>query len=164
MKNPFDLLSLAPKIQDPSSKIAVMLLEMDYHAIKAFKKNFPKIIEEEIDIDLEGICLGRNNFGFPMLKSLFPKLVEAGIPQYFNSYFKDFELKPLLDDPAEPFVFSIEDLRFGFIVWLVACGVSSVVFMIEVSWKFKNNSVRSFRDYIGIIWFLWELEGFVESF
>lgn len=70
------------------------------------------------------------------------RIVEAGIPQYHFSYLMDFELKSLLDPPSEPSIFSLYDLEFGFVTWLIACAICIGAFMSELLWFFIKNEGR----------------------
>lgn len=50
---------------------------------------------------------------------------------------------------------SIDDLNFGFIVWLIACGVSIIGFVAEILVKILNvNGNILLRKVIGILLFV----------
>ena len=69
-------------------------------------------------------------------------LIEAGIPQYHLNYLMDFDMMPLPETPSEPSIFSISDLEFGFVTWLIACGISIGAFIAELLWYFMKNDGR----------------------
>lgn len=68
-------------------------------------------------------------------------LTQGGIPQYFLKYIQKVVLKELPADEQQPKKFSIEDLKFGFMIFLGCCGVSLVVFMIELAVFYVKNFV-----------------------
>lgn len=89
-------------------------------------------MKEKLQKFLYGVSLMRNNFLYNLTESVMSSLVEGGIPQYFLTYIEDVVLREKPSDPVEPKTFSIEDLEFGFIIFLVACGISIVAFLIEI--------------------------------
>lgn len=118
--------------QNNSLKAALMISENEYKGIKAFERNIPKIIEETIDFGSYGVCVSRNTFAFNIITHVTNNLVEFGIIQNLNDFFINHMIRPLADDPSEPSVFNIWDLEFGFITWLIACGISVFAFFLEL--------------------------------
>lgn len=118
---------------------------MDYEIIKDGYKNCPKIIDENVFRGLFGACTYPNNFGFNLVENTMERLIEAGIPQQQLDNFFDFEMKPLEEEPPkEPKVFAFSDVDFGFVVWLVACAISTTVFILEVSWVSSKKAGKNF--------------------
>jgi hypothetical protein len=59
--------------------------------------------------------------------------------------------------PKQPKVFDIGDLEFGFVVWLVACLISTIVFILEILIRYLIIKLRrGARNYIGLYLF-WKL-------
>ena len=123
----------------------------DYKAIKSLRTNVPKLLKESISIGSFAACTYSHNFIFRLMDATISRIVEAGIPQYHFSYLMDFELKPLLDDPKEPSIFSISDLEFGFVTWLIACGISIGAFLGELLWYLIKNEGRRFKQNFPIL-------------
>lgn len=155
--NPIALVPIFNQMRDPTSKSAIMLLDKDYKIVRAFERQVPKVLKQTIDLESYGPCVSQHNFGWQIIKDTFPKLVEAGIPQYLFSYLLNFELRALLDDPPEPYVFSVEDLRFGFVIWWISCGISCIIFMLEIFCKSMVVATWETRNHMALAWFLKEL-------
>ena len=129
-------------MSDPSIKAAITVTTNDYKAIKSLQTNVPKLLKESVALGSFAACTFSNNFIFRLMDSTMSRIFEAGIPQYQFSYLMDFELKPLLDEPKGPSIFSISDLEFGFVTWLIACGISIGAFIAELLWYFMKNDGR----------------------
>lgn len=63
------------------------------------------------------------------------KLVQSGIPKNFEKQIYENVFKPRLGEEEEKKVFSIEDLKFGFVIYLVACVGAILAFIGEILWK-----------------------------
>lgn len=59
-------------------------------------------------------------------------LIVAGIPQQHFRFVLETALWRVDPSPPEPQVFGMKDLEFGFVTWLVTCGISIVVFVMEI--------------------------------
>lgn len=81
-----------------------------------------------------GISVMKNNFIYEITESVMKKLIPAGIPQYFSSYINHEVLKPSGAGQEEDLWsgYSFNDLKFCFVIYLQACTVSALVFVIEV--------------------------------
>lgn len=88
----------------------------------------------------------RNSILYPIFEDVMRKLIPSGIPQYlpdFHSFLLHGKFVNL--DENEPKVLSYDDLSFGFVLWLFACGVSIIGFFIEFLvgkfWNFFSEFV-----------------------
>lgn len=88
-------------------------------------------MKEKLQKFLYGISVMKNNFVFHVTEDVMSALVEGGIPQYFLAYIEDVILREMTADPATLKKFDVQDLEFGFVIYLVSCGLSIVVFLIE---------------------------------
>lgn len=127
------------KMSDPSLKAAITITKIDYKVIKSYELNVPKLMKESVLLEPFGTCTYPNNFAFLLIDETMTRLVEAGIPQYHFDYLLNFELKSLLDPEWEPSVFKLSDLEFGFVTWLMACGVAFGTFAAEFFWCFMKK-------------------------
>ena len=82
------------------------------------------------------------------------RLVEAGIPQYHFDTLLNFELKPLIDPEWEPSIFSVSDLEFGFITWLISCAIAVGIFAAELLWRFNLICCKSLSGLFAILQFV----------
>lgn len=124
-----------------------MATDTDYRVIKAFEMNVPKIMKQTLTLEPIGACTTHNNFAFRLIDETMGNLTQAGIPQFLFRYFLDFEMRSLVDPPKEPSVFSVRDLEFGFVTWLIACGFAIVTFLGELILK---KLMVLFYDFIGL--------------
>jgi hypothetical protein len=127
----------------PGANVALMMIEKDHRALRTVFKNLPKLISQQYKDQPLGIGVSRNNFIYSLLEKALTPLVEAGIPQYFLDFMLKFYMKVIEEDPSEPKVFSVDDLSFGFIVWVLTCGISIAAFILEVSWVWAK---KTFKD------------------
>lgn len=143
-------------MSDPSRKVAIPTMNHDYKIIRAAIKNPPKVLNDGNSMHVYSICVWNRKpfFGRSNIK-ISNALIEGGIIQYLFNYLLDFEVKALEEPPKEPKVFEVEDLKFGFMVWLAACGVSVIAFLIEVSYVFAKSNVKKFiREFSGLYAFM----------
>lgn len=128
-----------------------MATDTDYKVIKAFEMNVPKMMKQTLTLEPIGACTTRNNFAFRIIDETMANLTQAGIPQFFFRYLLDFEMRSLEDPPQEPSVFSVRDLEFGFVTWLIACSFAIVAFIGELIFK---RVMTLLYDFIGLFCFL----------
>lgn len=91
----------------------------------------------------------RNSFLYPIFDQIMRNLIPSGIPQYLPKlhsrllfgYFKEIESKI-------PKVLVLDDLEFGFIMWLIACGISIAAFLSEI---LKDQIIKAAKRYAGLI-------------
>lgn len=129
-------------MSDPSIKAAITVTKNDYKAIKSLESNVPNLLRETVALEPFAPCTFPKNFIFRLMDDTMTRLITAGIPQYHFNYLMDFDLKPLPEQLSEPSIFSLYDLEFGFVTWLIACGVSIGAFMAELLWflvKFEGR-------------------------
>lgn len=126
-----------------SSKVGIFLTDKDHRALRVIQKNVPNLIKQQILDKSIGIGTRRSNFFFKLMESVMVPAVEAGIPQYLLKYILEVHMQPLEDDPSEPKVFAFNDLSFGFVVWIITCGVALLAFVIELLWFYGKILTRN---------------------
>lgn len=114
----------------------------DYHILKALLKNTPKLLKQETYTYMYGIGVYKHNFMFKLTQNVTEKLIQTGIHQYFFKYLMDYYFYERIEARG-PKVFSIEDLHFGFVVWLVACGFSIGAFLCELLFVYSKKWIRT---------------------
>lgn len=117
----------------PQVKAAIPLSYADLKLLKMSFRKVPRILKEHLIAPPEGICVYRNNFASHLNTKVMNALITAGIPQYWYKFVVEFELRSPPEPPRMPKVFSIDDLKYGFIIWLVAISVSVAAFLLEFS-------------------------------
>jgi hypothetical protein len=125
--------------KEPDMKAAILLFQMDMLYLKAISSDSPDTLKEVISLGGYSLCVPKNNFFSTLSHKVMNQLISGGIPQYLIDYFINFDMRPLLQPIKEPKKFDIEDLMFGFIIWLIACGISITVFIIELTVFYGRN-------------------------
>lgn len=100
------------------------------------------------DTTITALLTNKNSFIYEFLDDFLQKTIPFGIPQYLMSFhyfmlFKHYEVLNV----KEPKVLTIDDLSFGFVLWLGACGISLITFLIEL---FMLKLRRIIRNLIGL--------------
>jgi hypothetical protein len=143
----FSLMDLHEKLNMASSKIAIAISKSDHHNMRSFRSDIPTTLKGSLELEPLGICTMRNNFGFGLLNKTMTELVQGGILQHFLKYIKEYEFRPIPEEDPGPKVLSVGDLEFGFITWLIACGICVLAFLMEILWWFLK---RKFRELVGL--------------
>jgi hypothetical protein len=105
--------------------------------------HFSPLILDEIVVESQGgMGVQRNHYLYFHIQALMERLVEAGIMQMWYAYHKWEYYRPwVIEELKIPQVLTIQGLSFGFIIWLCACGVSTIVFVLEIiiGWITRRN-------------------------
>jgi hypothetical protein len=138
-----EIFGIFEKMSDPSLKAALPTCKADMKVISV-TYIMPEVLKESIDLLLSQVCVLHDNFMSHLNFKLSYDLAANGIFNYWFDYFLNFDMKPMLEAPQEPKVFDIEDLKFGFIVWLIACAISAFSFLIEFFYFYVKKFLKSF--------------------
>lgn len=111
-----------------------------------FKPNYKRIPETIMSFNF-GIGVMMNNFIFHATDKAMGQMIQNGIPQYFVKYLDEVDFHPMPADEKEPKVFGLDDLAFGFNVFLVYCGISFLTFVAELLYFYATML-------IGLVMFL----------
>lgn len=135
----------------------MIISDVDHKVFRAFGPNIPRFISEKVELSPFGVCVPKETFGSAIVMSI-KYLVEGGIPQHLFHLFFDFELMPILDEIPGPSVFSLNDLVFGFVVWLISCAISIIAFFSEVFYyhvkNLYNKLIYNFAFLIALLRFI----------
>jgi len=83
-------------------------------------------------------------------------LIPSGIPQYLPEFHENLYFKKYHDSSLNmPRILRVNDLAFGFILWLIACGISTAGFVAELLFqqivKGTKSLLNPLRDLIGLM-------------
>lgn len=92
----------------------------------------PDLLVETVNVHEYGLRVNKNNFMFQNMDKTMLWIIQGGIPEYFVKFVTETAFWYRGDDPYEPKVFSLKDLEFGFVTWLVTCAIAIVIFLLEV--------------------------------
>jgi hypothetical protein len=93
---------------------------------------------------LLGVSVMRNNFIYEITENVMSALIPTGIPQYFAKFMEKVILRGRPEISKEIKKFSLEDLKFCFVIYLMACSASLGAFLIEIL-------VFNVRNFVGIL-------------
>jgi hypothetical protein len=102
------------------------------------------MMQSERTKKLSAFGMPANNMLMSQLNNLIRRLNEAGITKHLIEFGKWFFSRIFIEEVVDPRrILSLNDLGFGFVIWLAACFVSFSVFVMEILiFIFKNNLTR----------------------
>lgn len=133
-----------------SEKIAFISTQKANDVQRSYFKNSPRMMTTKFYTCLFGVGVMKNNFIYKVTDEAMSKLVKYGIPQYFLKYIREVVLRELPQDEKTPRKFSLDDLEFGFIIYLSCCAISFAAFLIEIFY-WCVSSMWSFYKSINFI-------------
>lgn len=120
--------------QNASSKLAFMFSDVQMKILtNRYKAQSLKMKESLLTLNI-GLGFNANNFLYSLTNEVIEKIFPMGIIQHWleasipSSY-------DLFRNKKSPKVLKIDDLSFGFVLWLTACAVSSLCFLVEVGYS-----------------------------
>jgi hypothetical protein len=94
----------------------------------------------------------KNNMLVNQVDDVLNRFTEAGIEKHIQDYFDWLTVKPHVEEVIDTRrILSMSDLEFGFVIWLVVCSASLVVFIYEIN---SLRLRRKMRTLIGLFDFL----------
>ena len=131
------------KSEDASAKIALCVDEFFQNDFEnKTKKNLNwKQLDDVLYTSHEAFTFFHTSFYFRMFKKTIDRLIDTGVMKFLaeNYYTRKYKFERIESGPS---VLRIEDLAFGFNVWLGFCCISVPVFAIEVLISKLNQKVR----------------------
>lgn len=105
----------------------------------------------------------KDSFLFHLTEEILRDLITGGIPQHLVKFYEEILYPPLLEDLAGPKVLRIDDLSYGFIIWLVSCSIAVAVFVAEfpISYLVKKFKICS-QTAMGLFLFLKLLDNYLK--
>ena len=116
-----------------------------------------------------GLGMNRNSFLWPIFDDVINKLIPSGILQHLLELYAYFMYEKYDWSPKKyPKVLTFDDLAFGFILWLTACGVSVLGFLAEHSSQLACEGwkalILELKDLIGLIFLLYLIRNRLKEF
>jgi hypothetical protein len=116
---------------------------------------------------LRGMAMFRNNMLFPLIESVIQRLIDAGITQQLEKFHMEYEKRRLLMQAPKKVEelksFTVEDLSYGFEIWIITTAISLIVFCCEIIPEVAIILWKEFRNLVGLIFALNFLRGYVEK-
>ncbi|KAL7013031.1 hypothetical protein ACKWTF_015161 [Chironomus riparius] len=103
-----------------------------------------------------GLGMNRNSILWPIFDEVMNKLIPSGILQYLlDAAHSSLKNKFEIMSANEARILTFEDLKFGFILWIIACGVSTAGFIFEhAKYFFIHRIISSLKDFAGLVFVL----------
>ena len=153
--SPFELTLISDAFEVPGSPAGLTLDVESYHISKLLFKKNPRNLNHHFSANVKGVATFRNAHSYWLIEDTMRILIQAGIPQYIKKFIILFCFKETREVEVKiPKVFSINDLEFGFVVWLVACSVAIAGFLCELMWFYCKEGLRNFVGLCCIVRFL----------
>ena len=127
-------------------------------------------LKEDLYSYRTGYTTERNHFLHELADEIIQKLVTGGIIEYSIKYyiFADqltFKVYHRLDFFNESKVLTMNDFSYGFTLWIVACLICIVVFLLEfTTFHIKIDPVYHLKNFIGLVGFLSAFEAINKSY
>ncbi|KAL7012208.1 hypothetical protein ACKWTF_014690 [Chironomus riparius] len=93
----------------------------------------PKILRQALWTYQNGISMLKNHFLFAATEEVMQKFIPMGLIQHSYDLHNWICLRPIIEpEDTEPIVLTMDELEFGFILWLTVCAVSILGFFCEI--------------------------------
>ena len=116
-----------------------------------------------------GLGMLRNSILYPIFDKVMKMLIPSGIPQYLPEFHENLYFKKYHDSSLNmPRILTVYDLAFGFILWLTACGVSTIGFVAELLSQqiVKGTKIllKPLKDLFGLMSLMYSIENILSKF
>ena len=119
-------------------------------ALKLYEKNFGKslnwhkIPNYNLQVTNIGFTFGPHNFFFEIIDKITQQLTSAGLIDHFIEFC--FPKAKHEDFFRHWSVLKLENLEFGFIIWLGCCGICGGCFVVEIIANLARKSIQNSRE------------------
>lgn len=119
------------------------------------KMSGAELQEEFLTIQI-GLALPNNHFMYELLEESIRLLMPSGVLRHDRDFYKSSVCYKTINEIfiKRPKILSINDLEFGFVIWLVACGFSITAFVIEVSYVYLKYTIMQITGLIYLLNFI----------
>jgi hypothetical protein len=113
----------------------------------------PHVLKDPVISFSTGFLMMKNHFTSNLISTVTGRFIDMGILQHSLAFANWMLWRPNYEKepPPGPHVLKISDLSFGLYIWLAACGVCLVGYLLEIL-KFKMR--RPIRKLVGLMHFL----------
>jgi hypothetical protein len=120
-------------INNNSMKLAILMTDQQRFAFSSRFGVSSLLLKREKSTKMLSVVMKRNCVLFAAVSDAMEKLVPSGIPQQlFGHGMWMVYREHKKDAKIEPTILSFDNLEFGFVVWLGACGISVLEFLVEI--------------------------------
>jgi hypothetical protein len=135
-----------------TEKLALFMRDQQYYAVSGLSGTAALKLQKEKSSKMLTISIVRNSIFSDVLNEVMNELIPSGIPQFLYEYgmwsvYRYKEEKP----PNEATILSFSDLEFGFVIWIVVCGISVIEFLLELSIPKLKKAAKAFVNNCGFL-------------
>lgn len=124
--------------------------------LEVFPNSFV-VLKEDLYSYMTGYVIERNHFLYELADETIQKLVTGGVLEHgFNIYYYADQLAYKvfhnLDYIKESNVLTLEDFSYGFTLWIIACLICILFFLLELTtFYIKMDPFYHIKNFIGIL-------------
>ncbi|KAG5673138.1 hypothetical protein PVAND_003209 [Polypedilum vanderplanki] len=117
-----------------------------YFLINRACKKHPLVLKEIYQKSVIGIRTFSNCFLSELMIDTLELIIPTGITNFWYDWHLWYKYKRYIVEiePKLPQIFTLNDLSFGFVVWLIACGICIICFLIELIVYYSSIGLRNF--------------------
>lgn len=118
--------------QNYSAKLAFFIPDEQLAVLRKVCKCEPKVLKQPLFNIQVGIGLLPNHFLYDLTEDVVQKFISMGIIQNLYNYYSWVLFHTEIRNTGTgPMVLSLDDVTFGFNIWIVMCCLSVIGFLIE---------------------------------
>lgn len=135
------------QIDNASAKLAFFDALTNINDNDLLHNRSSKILKEILFTRQSGFAFSRNNFLYSLMEEVLQRTIPMGIIRFIVEYTNWFHVRnSVINDESGPSILAFDDLSFGFIIWIVACGVCTCVFLLEIiSWLTRKKQKQKVK-------------------
>ena len=117
-----------------SKKLAFLNTKIFFDSANSFcQGSLVPVKNVHINVIPAGLSMNKYSFLQPLFNEVMDRIVTAGIPQHFTNFYDDLLFARFHESQEKlPKILTLHDLAFGFILWMIACGISIAGFIVEI--------------------------------
>ncbi|KAG5670248.1 hypothetical protein PVAND_000525 [Polypedilum vanderplanki] len=138
-------------LNDETNEKFAFLVDSDFHAYlnTTFCQSLTKMENEKLT-KMTSYFMFVNNILLHELNDIINRLVPTGIAQHLSDFGLWSLFRPIAEEFRDPRrILSLNDLEFGFVLWLIACLISLVCFIFEISYVKTKPLLKKLIGLIG---------------
>ncbi|KAG5671220.1 hypothetical protein PVAND_001429 [Polypedilum vanderplanki] len=137
----------AKNSENSAARMGLIIVDLSIYSLNEIlnQKIIWNKLNEEINSAHLNLVFFHSSFFYEQMKKIYSRLAAAGIVHYlYNKNINNSkEFSPQIDDQKVPQVFTLNELSFGFVIWLGTLSVAVIVFLIEIFiWLIKNKEKK----------------------
>ncbi|CAG9808659.1 unnamed protein product [Chironomus riparius] len=116
-----------------SARLAFYLPNDQLPILGSVCKCSPRILKQSLFTHQYGISTFRNHFLFELTDEIVQRFIPMGIIQHSYEFHTWVNFRNIVEDvESTQKVLDVDDLAYGFYIWLGACGISIIGFLLEL--------------------------------